>query len=462
MLAEDLSTYEFWNLKKPLIPQCSRLYQLQPVGLGTSYIESLTGYISRIAESHGVLPGVLMTREIAPLINKLYFQNGASRGFREIFNRAQALNGVGEMAGDLVQALQKLTCSDKLHFLTMLFWAEILTPRNLFRAKRAWCPICYQDSYENEQVVYEQLLWTINCIKICSQHQKPLLEICPHCNHELPLLSWRSRPGYCSNCENWLGTDKCHNIFSNGKAPSNLELKWQSWTANVVGELISVGQCFESAPPKENIKKSLNIIIDIVAEKNAAAFARLIGVPKNSLWMWQSTETLPELNILLKICYELDISLVEFLSPKILIAKSLTKISQKYPQLCRTPRVSPKSFNQNLVRDALLAILGSDEEPPLTMQEVAKRLGYDRRTISRHFPDLCCAISAKRLDYNKACRLRSIEKFCNEVKQIVLDLKSQGVYPTEARVCELMANPGCFRYKQVRAAFHNAQGEFCV
>ncbi|BBD57479.1 TetR family transcriptional regulator [Nostoc sp. HK-01] len=236
-------------------------------------------------------------------------------------------------------------------------------------------------------------------------------------------------------------------------------MEWQSWTANVVEELILATQSFESPPSKENITKSLNLVIDKVAENNAAAFSRLTGVPRNSLWMWQSTKTLPELNILLKICYELEISLVEFLAPKNLVTKSFTKISQKYLQLSRTPRVSPKVFDQHKVRDALLAILAANEEPPPTMEEVAKRLGHHNRTISRHFPDLCSAISAKCHDYNKACRLKSIEKLCDDVREIVLSFNAQGIYPTKARVCELITNPGCFRYKQIRAAFNDARRE---
>lgn len=459
MLANELVTYESWDLKQVSIPSRSRLYQLNPVGIDTPYIESLTSYIARIAELHGVPPGILMTREIAPLVDKLYFQNGANRGFREIFNRSQALNSMGEMAADLVQVLQKLTLRDDLRFLTMLFWSDILTPRNLLRTKKAWCPVCYQELYQNGQVVYDQLLWTFKLITICFQHQTPLIEVCPHCNHQSSLLNWYSRPGYCSKCGEWLGINQCFKTFTNGEASIKVRLDWQSWTAHVVGELISAAQSFESAPSKENITKSINLVIEKVAENNAAAFSRLMGVPKNSLWMWQSTNTLPELNILLKICYELEISLVEFLTPKNLVTKSFTKISQKYLQLSRTPRVSPKAFDQYQVKDALLAILAGNEEPPLTMEEVAKHLGHHARTISRHFPDLCSAVSAKCRDYKKACHIKSMEKLCSEVREIVLSLNTQGVYPTEAGVSELMANPGCFRYKQVRAAFHDARHE---
>jgi hypothetical protein len=50
------------------------------------------------------------------------------------------------------------------------------------------------------------------------------------------------------------------------------------------------------------------------------------------------------------------------------------QIYTKLLQLSRTPRVSPKAFDQYQVKDALLAILAGNEEPPTTMEEVAKRL----------------------------------------------------------------------------------------
>ena len=51
MLASALETYESWDLKKLVIPSRSRLYQLEPIGIGTPLVESLTGYISRLAEA---------------------------------------------------------------------------------------------------------------------------------------------------------------------------------------------------------------------------------------------------------------------------------------------------------------------------------------------------------------------------------------------------------------------------
>lgn len=50
MSAEELPTLEWWDLSRPKIPPRSRLYHLEPVGVGTPYVESLTGYMARLGE----------------------------------------------------------------------------------------------------------------------------------------------------------------------------------------------------------------------------------------------------------------------------------------------------------------------------------------------------------------------------------------------------------------------------
>jgi transcriptional regulator with XRE-family HTH domain len=156
---------------------------------------------------------------------------------------------------------------------------------------------------------------------------------------------------------------------------SQEKLQWQTWIVEVIGELISSTLSFNSPPAKEEIAKSLSLVINAVTNGNIAEFARLMGIPKNTLWMWQTGKALPVLDILLKICYCLEISLLDLLKPEQLATKSFTKISHKTIRRSPTLRASPKLFEANQVQDALLAILGSDNEPPLTMKEVATCLG---------------------------------------------------------------------------------------
>ena len=44
----------------------SRLYSLPPQGIGTAFVESLIGYIARLAEAHSVHTGTLVVRELLP------------------------------------------------------------------------------------------------------------------------------------------------------------------------------------------------------------------------------------------------------------------------------------------------------------------------------------------------------------------------------------------------------------
>ncbi|WP_445633956.1 Helix-turn-helix domain-containing protein [Nostoc sp. DSM 114161] len=465
MLASALETYESWDLKKLSIPSRSRLYQLQPVGIRTPMVESLTGYIERLAEAHCVSPDVLISRTITPLLKQIFLKSRTSRDLRSLFDRATAINGTGNIAIDLVQALKNLTLLKDLDLLTMLFWAEVIPTRNLFRSQSAWCAVCYEEWRLTKQVIYKPLIWTINSVQVCPLHKRYLCLQCHHCQQKLPLLSWRSRPGYCSKCGGWLGMNlpvKSSSELINCSTLSEEELHSQTWIVEVIGELISSTLFFNSPPVKEEITKSLSLVIDIVTDGNIAEFASLIGIPKNTLWMWQTGKALPVLDMLLKICYRLEISLLDLLKPEQLAAKSFTKISHKTIRRSPTRRASPKLFDANQVQEALLTILASDNKPPLTMEEVATSLGCNRRTIFRHFPDLCRAISAKYRSYGKACHTEKIQQSCREVKQIVLKLHNQGEYPSEARVSEIMTHPGYLRYKQVRAALNETRREIRV
>ncbi|QMS92344.1 TniQ family protein [Nostoc edaphicum CCNP1411] len=462
MLSDSSSIHELWDLEKPIIPERSCLHHLNPVGVGSPLVESLTSYVARLAKSHNVFLGVLISRELAPLIEKVYVKTSAGMGLRALFNRATALNGTGIMAKDFVQALEKLTLQKNLQFLTLLFWADVILPKELFRDNKSWCPVCYQEWNLSQKEIYDPLLWTISIVKFCPQHNKFLCERCPNCHQKISLLTWKTQPGYCSNCGGWLGKNSSTTSYiesHDSKYLSKKELQWETWVAQVIGELIASTPYLASAPPKENIAKSLGRAIEIVTDGNIAAFASLVELPKNTVWMWQRGKALPRVDLLLKICHFLGVSLLDFLTSEDIgnLVKTILNQSQ---QRSRRTRISPKSFDYEQVQDALVTVLANDEIPPLTMKEAAQRLGYDRRTIFQHFPELCRDISAKYLNYSKELRLTNIELSCREVQDIAVILCDKGVYPTENLVSKSMTKPGYLRYKEVRATLQQAQGNF--
>ncbi|HEY9611241.1 helix-turn-helix domain-containing protein [Allocoleopsis sp.] len=457
MLIQAYANEELWSPEKLQLPERSRLYHLLPVAIGTPFVESLTSYIARLAESHSVLPSVLISKEITPYLKKVFAKRLSSRRLRALFDRARALNGTGDIAMDFVQALETLTLRSDLCFLTLLNCASILPPRGLFRAYKAWCPACYQKWRLSRQVVYEPLLWAIEAVKVCPQHHQPLCLYCPYCHKQSLLLEWHSCSGYCSVCGKWLGKLGTSCDFLERGTLSPEELTRQNWTANTIGELITVVPRLSSPLPRGNVAEAMRTVVNLVTKGNIAAFASRLGIPKNTLWMWHTGKALPQLDVLLKICYCLEISLLDFLVPE-KVANQPLKISiQKSPEQSHNKRISPKCFNSDRVEEVLLATLAISKQPPPTMKEVAQQLGYDRRTISRHFPELCRAISTRSQSYRKALRLTEVEQSCQEVQQIALELLNRGVQPSEARVSELMSKPGYLRYQAVRAALQEAQ-----
>src|SRR5438034_10122518 len=58
--------FDSWDSIPPVLPPRSRLYTLKPVGIGTPFVESLSGYIARLADAPAVSVGDLVGRELSP------------------------------------------------------------------------------------------------------------------------------------------------------------------------------------------------------------------------------------------------------------------------------------------------------------------------------------------------------------------------------------------------------------
>lgn len=52
----------------------TRLFHLEPVGMNTGFVESLTSYSARLAAAHNVTHASLFGREIPPLINRKHLR----------------------------------------------------------------------------------------------------------------------------------------------------------------------------------------------------------------------------------------------------------------------------------------------------------------------------------------------------------------------------------------------------
>jgi transcriptional regulator with XRE-family HTH domain len=448
----DLELFEVWDIQRIPIPARSHLYQLDPVGIGTPKVESLTSFISRLAESHCLFTGTLMERELAPIVNKAH--GGAN--LHKIYSAVSALNGTGRMAFELVQALHRLTLRKDLQFLTLLVWSNLIPSRHLLRSKRAWCAGCYAEWKIKNQVIYEPLIWFLEVVEICPYHQERLTSRCLHCSKSNLPLAWQSKPGYCSKCHEWLGS------FTKAASLENIseeQLRWELWAANAIGELVAHNPSITSLPTSSDVARVLCAFVDQMTEGNIAEFARQLQIPKNTLWLWCKGRNLPTLQALLKICYCTGISLLDFFMKgenliktyRIVNIPAVTKKSQ--------PRAKSKPFDVSGTKSYLEAVIKSNEQPYPSLDEVARHLGCHTRLLSRHLPDLCHAISARYLSQRKENKQKAITNCCDEVQRVARELYEQGIYPSEAQVSKLITQPGYLRYKVVRDALRKTRQE---
>ena len=448
MIQRSIKPYlkeQLWNPDRFPLPKRSYLHHLPPVGVGTPLVESLTSYLARLADSHSVSLGVLVAQEIRAVVPKNY----QSRDLFCIKDRTSAANGTGVIARDLVQALEKLTLRDNLISLTLLKWSPVLSQRKLTRSVKAWCPACYQEWNSKNQIIYDPLLWSFHTINICPHHHLALQTRCLHCHQELLPLATNSKPGYCSNCSQWLGQS----------IPSNSSIlkdkNWQTWVINNLGGILAHSPNL-STIAKEKVAQSLQLCIEKTTQGNIAAFARLIEFPKNQVWMWSKGQVLPQLSTLLRICHYLKLPLLTFLTED----NFQINYSGNEKGIIHN-KIKPNSpkFDLTVAEESLNLILSQPQDPPPSLTAVAKQLGFHRRTLTRRFPQLCQAISARYLEHRTSQYLQKMQQCRAEIEQAVIELRQQGVYPSESNVSKLLSQPGYFREQEMRAALNKARQE---
>ena len=368
--------FECWDCEPVALPPRSRLYSLPPIGIGSMFVESLTGYVSRLADAHAVSVGNLVGRELLLVSSKPRRPFGPfvprdgttkSHGFR---GRACSANGWGESASRWVGALERATHQTNLRFLTLLPFEDVLSRGGLFRPTRSWCPACYEDWRCAGTIVYEPLLWTIRSATVCLRHGCPLEEVCPYCHETMSPLGTYTRPGYCSKCLQWLGHSEEPKFVDqfDKQARTHAEV----WRTKAVAELLA-------ASPQLNVsgvalKANLRACIEYVAEGNVLAFAEVVQLSRPGLDYLTNGKGLPELGTLLQICHQADTALATFLTSLPVVDAGtwdrLKQTLQSSRKDCRVPLARSREQVRAAMREAL------HEQPPPSLSEIARRLDY--------------------------------------------------------------------------------------
>jgi transcriptional regulator with XRE-family HTH domain len=464
MSSDELVVYEEWDLARPAIPSRSRLFSLDPIGIGTPETESLTGYIARLAEAHGVLVRPLVVQEILPLLDRLHWRQTRDHRLPPTFwwSATPAFNGTRTSAQQLVEVLQTLTGRPSLRFLTLLTWAEVLSVRQLQRPTRAWCPACYEEQRQMGQVIYEPLLWSLAPVTRCLRHHQRLQLVCPYpdCRRPSPWLGTRSRPGYCARCERWLGRRSTPEpVEASATTPEENEA--HLWIAQALGDLIAAAPTLPAPPRREHLLQALAASVERVAQGNRRAWARKLGLVIETASQWHRGLVMPSLSFLLLICSRLGTTPLRFLLGDGDQAPHRAEAHEAHaaPRLPAPLSGVRPALDRETTQRFLDQILAGEEEPPPSLQAVVRRLAVSDPVLRYHFPEQCRAISARHLAYREERGRRTRERLREEVRQATYQLHQQGQYPSSRRVALLLDRPASLRIAAARAAWHEALQE---
>ncbi len=405
--------YRPLDLRSPGLSPRTGLYPLPPVGVGTGLIESLTSYITRLAQAHDVSTNTLLAKYLrfrflqAKLAGTLETGEEWKRHFLE---DAHTLNGMPERVSDWIFTLEESTGVGNLRYLTMAVWKGIFSSQGLLRNRRAWCAACYHEWQASGQVIYEPLLWALADVSVCPIHQRTLTESCPHCKSRSYVLRPRSHPGCCPICNHWLGSENHQEPGSSSDAVSD----HARFLTEGISKLVAIAPLLQQPPSKDIMWVNLQGCVRDLAEGNAAAFARAAGLSTCVLIFWFTERKLPAFTTLNRLCYRLGIPLFRLLTERLSAGdpdwenarKAVKQYERRAPpnKLDRPvfpfPDSAPANVSDRKIKGALQRALR--ERPVPTMKEIAWRLGIDPLRIYSHFPGFHKTLRQARLSHLEA------------------------------------------------------------
>ena len=328
---------------------------------------------------------------------------------------------------DSISALESITSLEGLRFHTTLPWKDVLSGINSLRPTLTWCPVCLESKRSAGDIIYSPLLWALRAVTVCPAHNCRLESVCPHCGRAAKVLS-SIRSGYCSKCHNWLGHYELDG--QTGRIVSqDRDWDYRVWVAKTSGELLGAASILLLPPSRGRMRDSISqCIAHFRGDRANPLFSKHIRIADATIRNWQCWADRPTLDLLLRMCYRLNISPLRFVTADIgtqtfnlgnEIEKALKeaislrggstlmevagelgyKITR--PLTSRFPELSAEV--SRIKREATHAAieLALTEAPAPSVKDVARRMGYkSERELRSDFPDLYRRISARQ----KECR----------------------------------------------------------
>lgn len=384
-------SYDLYDSILSSTPPRSQFYHLQPLGLNTLYTESLTSYVTRLSQAHCLTITDFLEQAI------LNFSIKKPKSIKNysvvlIFGSGHGINGSGELANQWIDIIEQITMISDLQSLTMARWKNVIADQGLLRRRRAWCPNCYEMWHQNNQPLYDLLIWSIKEIILCPYHKQYLRTQCQYCLYKPPIFLRYGNIGYCPKCNKFLGTSES---LPDNKSivVDEYQIQQQLLIAENIGELIAAAPKLNSQLDSNIFNSNMSRYFEHTTGSNKKRAVLHLQLPRTTTLNLINHKKVPKITTLLKISQKLKVTLLSLLTinSQIEHLESLTKSK------IGTPEQSQK--NKRLVileqlRCPLEEQLESDEQPPPPLREVAERLDCSVHTLTEFYPEISRKIEA--------------------------------------------------------------------
>ena len=176
---------------------------VEPLGLGSPFVESLTGFLQRVANEHTYPPSLVFVLYLIPHLRAHgYWKCRLSEVLRM---HAHSMNGAGKVTDVALAKAKEITGRSDLAQLSTANMRKLnLEERGLLDRRKRWCPECWREDDESNGR-YERKLWALSVVEVCPVHRTELVERCFGCGQTQPAVARDVRVGTCANC----GRDLC-------------------------------------------------------------------------------------------------------------------------------------------------------------------------------------------------------------------------------------------------------------
>lgn len=440
---------------KHIMETRSRLYPLQPRGLGTAMKEGLVSYITRLSEAHCTDVGSLVSYECSPnFANPRVYSYHSNKVTSSFYKDASSINCFGAICTDMEVTLTKLTQRSDISEMNLNKWTFIPRNKGIVKKQKHWCMQCYFEWKKEGEALYDPLIWSIELIKICPVHKTLLQTSCPGCNMEIPIINHRSLLSHCIYCLKSLVSVNEVRIVE-----SEDELLLQVWLCDNIGKLLMYPREFVDTSSICNVLQSFR---ENYCDNNDRVLSRLFLLEnkRRQINAYCRGTATPHFNLLLWFCYVLGIDLVSVCTGGEFIqnerkSNELLQDSKKYFML----ESKWSKIDKEIVRKKLMHYLSDDS--PLSFKNISMELNIEESYLRKVFPEEAKMLVTKFTNHRANKKDENIRMQKTKIEIVVKDYYlSNGSLPTISMLKKLMGYSHITFKQELMNYYHEMIKEF--